>query len=611
MKTIPRILSFFLLITLLLMDASFLNAQDKKDQELAMMFFRERNYEKAAALYQKLYDQNPTQYFYTYLLFSQLEIAEYREAEKLVRKHLKKNNNQARYKVDLGFVFIRQGDANKAEKYFREALEETDPSRPSISALANAFLSRQQNEYALEAYKKGRQMNKGYAFRTEMAQIYERMGKFPELLEEYLLMLEEDANNLNTVQNKMQSVLATDPEGERNETFRQELLRKVQREPGKLQFAELLLWHSVQQKEFSLALVQARSLDKRLGEDGERVYELAGLAAANQDYNAAIAALDYVIAKGDASPYYMLATILHLNVRFDQVMQHYNFDQKALLALEQEHIDLIREFGYNTPSLPLITDLARLQAFYLDKPEQAIEELEKARAIYGLNPATEAEIKIELGDIYLFTGEVWEATLLYSQVDKAFKNDAVGHLARYKNARLSFYIGEFDWAKAQLNVLKAATSKLIANDAMHLSLLINDNQEDDSTQLALSAFASADLLLYRNKVDSALRVLNRIEESHSYHPIFDDVLMKKAEVFTRLRNYETVDSLYARVNELYADGIYGDDALYQRALLAEEVFSDQDKAMKLYEQLLFEYPGSLFTVDARKRFRRLRGDFIN
>lgn len=611
MKYLQRILPLFFLISLLLMEVASLSAQDKKDQELAMMFFRERNYEKAATLYQKLYDQNPTQYFYTYLLFSQLELAEYRDAEKLVRKHLKKNNNQPRYKVDLGYVFIRQGDASQADKYFREALDETDPSRPSIVSLANAFLSRQQNEYALEAYRKGRQMNKEYAFRTEMAQMYERLGKFPELLEEYLLMLEDDPANLAMVQNKMQSVLADDPEGDRNETFRQELLRKVQREPGNLQYAELLLWHSVQQKEFSLALVQARSLDKRLGEDGERVYELAGLAAANQDYNAAIAALDYVIAKGEESPYFMLATILHLNVRFDQVMQHYNFDQQALLVLEQEHIDLIREFGYNIPSLPLITDLARLQAFYLDKPEKAIEELEKARAISGLNPATEAEIKIELGDIYLFTGEVWEATLLYSQVDKAFKNDAVGHLARYKNARLSFYIGEFDWAKAQLNVLKAATSKLIANDAMHLSLLINDNQEDDSTQLALRQYANADLLLYRNRVDSALLILNHIEQSHTYHPIFDDVLMKKAEVFKRLRDYQAVDSLYAKVSEFYADGIYGDDALYQRALLAEEIFSDKDSAMALYEQLLFDYPGSLFVVDARKRFRHLRGDLIN
>lgn len=607
-----KLLIYIAFITILwTLLAPGLIAQDKKDQDLAMMFYREGNYEKAAALYQRLYEADPKQYYYTYLLFCWLETGEFREAEKLVKKQLKGNSDQSRYLVDLGYVFIRKGDVQEAEKYFREAIQNTSGSKGAIISLANAFMSRQQTDYSLEAYRRGRELNKEYAFRAEIAQVYERLGRFQEMLDEYLLMLEEDPSTLTLVQNKLQSGLADDPEGKRNESFRETLLRKIQKEPAKVYFSDLLLWHAVQQKDFDLALIQARSMDKRLGEDGERVYDLALLAAANKDYSAAIEALEYVIGKGEVTPYYMLATVTHLKVRFDEVMEHYDFAEGALAELEDRHKELIEAYGYNEISQPLIRNLAKLQAFYLDQPQDAIALLEQARQIGNLSIVQQAEIKLELGDIYLFTGEVWEATLLYSQVDKSFKNDPVGHMAKLKNAKLSFYIGEFDWAKAQLDVLKAATSKLIANDAMELSLIIGDNQEDDSTQVALQMYASADLFLYRNKVDSAVMLLNALEAKYTWHPILDEVLMKKAKIFLKLQQFGAADSVYALVLEKYPTDIHADDALYQRGILAEEKFNAKDKAMEFYEQLMFEYPGSLYVVSARKRYRHLRGDLIN
>jgi len=586
-------------------------AQDKQDEELAMMFFRDGNYAKAAALYEKLYDKSPKQHFYSYLLFCQIETGAYRDAEKLVRKHLRQNNNDPRYLVDLGYVFSRQGEQQEAEKMYRQAMKEVGNGRGPIQNLANAFLSRQLNEYALETYKRGRELSREYGYRMEVAQIFERMGRFPEMLDELLAMAEEDPATLAQVQARLQNALADDPDGEKNEAFRESLLGKVQRDPGKTFLTELLLWHAIQQKDFDLALLQATALDKRLGEDGKRVFDLAQLAAANESYDAALAALDYVVSKGEMEPYFMLATITHLNVRYSRVMQRYEFDRASLLQLESEHRQLLAEFGTNEASLPLLLNLARLQAFYLERAPDAIALLEQARSLGGLNPAKQAEIKLELGDIYLFTGEVWEATLLYSQVDKAFKNDPVGHMAKLKNARLSFYIGEFDWAKAQLDVLKAATSKLIANDAMELSLLIGDNQEDDSTQVALLSYARADLFLYRNRVDSALRLLEAMEGAYTWHPILDDVLMKKAEIYSRLQDFRMADSMYALVLQKYPYDIFGDDALFLRGRLAEERFRDKDKAMAFYEQLMFDYPGSLFVVDARKRYRSLRGDILN
>jgi TolA-binding protein len=55
----------------------------------------------------------------------------------------------------------------------------------------------------------------------------------------------------------------------------------------------------------------------------------------------------------------------------------------------------------------------------------------------------------------------------------------------------------------------------------------------------------------------------------------------------------------------------GDDALFSLASLEESYLKDNEKAKQHYQELLTKYPGSLYTVEARKRFRKLRGDNLN
>ena len=200
--------------------------------------------------------------------------------------------------------------------------------------------------------------------------------------------------------------------------------------------------------------------------------------------------------------------------------------------------------------------------------------------------------------------------MLYSQVEKTFKNEPIGHLAKLKNARLTYYIGEFAWAKAQLDVLKSATSKLIANDALELSLLISDNTEADSSYAGLFLYSRADLLLYQNKYDEAFMKLDAINTLGTWHPLFDEVLYKKAEIRILQGQYEEADTLLQKLYTSYPDDILGDDALYRRGRLYQEIFIDDQMAMDLYQELLTKHPGSIYTIDARRRFRALRGDEI-
>src|SRR5664280_1050298 len=189
-----------------------------------------------------------------------------------------------------------------------------------------------------------------------------------------------------------------------------------------------------------------------------------------------------------------------------------------------------------------------------------------------------------------------------------FKNDELGETAKFKNAKLSYYIGEFKWAQSQLDILKASTSKLISNDAMALSLLISEHFDPDSNTVALNYYSHADLLEYRNRDDDALITLDSITLAFKDHPIFPHMYMEKAHILIKQGKFREADTLLGTVVSRYPEDVLADQALYLRAHMNEGDLKDAAKGMVYYEFLMSKYPGSIYVPEARVRFRSLRGD---
>ncbi|HOI86897.1 MAG TPA: tetratricopeptide repeat protein [Lentimicrobium sp.] len=632
MKNLVLLVAFISLLTALA--PARVRAQAVTDEQLGLMYYNNREFDKAASLFERLFEEKPTLFNYTYLLASLLEINDYDRAEKIVKRQARKNPNDARYVIDQGYILLRTNQGNKAQKIFEQAIKDLPADQRKISELASAFIARRENNYAIQTYQKGKQLLSGqYNFGFELANLYEISGSYEKMADEFIGLIEFNSDYLNQVQSRLQNTFNNDPEGLKSEAFRIALLKKVQRNPDDMLMAEMMLWLSTQLKDFEAALIQAKALDRRMSENGSRVFALAGMSAANGHYKTAAEAYQYVIDRSSDVSLVVQSKVEILKAEYEQIIRTHPVNRTDLIALEGKYNKTLQEAGNNPLAFPLMRNLAHLQAFYLDKTGEAINMLENLIAITGNNRMLQAECKLELADIMLFTGEPWEATLLYSQVEKAFKNEPIGHEARFRNARLSFYIGEFNWARAQLDVLKAATSKLIANDAMALSLLITDNIGMDSSFVPLGTYARADLMLYRNKPDDALALLDSLLLAFPGHPIVDDALMKQAEINIRQGKIQEAIAIYRKVSEEYGDGILGDDALFNLALIfdhnqpampdetydrsmlfflniQEPSAKDREKAMTAYQDILMKYPGSLYTVEARKRFRALRGDEI-
>ncbi len=584
----------------------------KDDEKLAAQYFQNKEYDKAAEIYERLYEETPNQFYYTYYYQCLIEMRDLKTAEKFLKKTKKKHPNNLRYYVDLGYIYQLNDEADKATREFEKALDKLSLDRRKITDLANGFILRRQDDYAVHTYLKGRKLMDGkYSFGFELATVYERMGDYEKMIAEYLDLILENESYTNSVQSRLQYILSDDPNQYKADVIRTELLKRTQKDPDQIIFSEMLLWLSIQIKNFEMAFIQAKSLDRRFKMEGQPVFNLANLCASNESWEIAIDAYQYLINKGPESIYYLGSKVRMLDVSYKRITQTTDFDQQDLLKLEKDYISAIDELGKNASTVSLLINLSHIRAFYLDKIKEAIDMLQEAVQLSAAYPDIQAKAKLELADVLLFTDDVWEASLLYSQVEKRFKEDALGHEAKFRNARLSYYIGEFSWAKAQLDVLKSATSKLIANDALELSLLISDNIDLDSSTAQLEVFARADLLLYRNKYQQALLTLDSVNMLSLSHPLFDEVIFKKAEIYIETGEYELADSLLDKVIQFYPYDILADNALLLSGEINDRYLKDTLKALESYQQLMTDYPGSLFTVEARKRFRALRGDIIN
>ena len=632
-NTMKRLILFLLVFSNIFVVVA---QQRSQEEQLAVQYFQQREYEKAKAIFKPIFDKKPDTYIYSYYYPTLLYLEDYKELEKVVKAQQKASPTLRRYDIDLGYVYERQGDLNKALKEYDAAIKNLPAQEAAYRDLHYAFLSKAKRDYAIEVLLKGRKiLQNPKLFAKELVSVYSSLKNTDKIIDEALNLVKEgDEKQQTEAQTMLQNIMVEDEEQTTYILLKTALQKEIQKYPNNLEFVYLLYWVYQLNKEFADALLIARSLDKRSKGEGEIIMELAIHAAQNRDYETAKEALQFIIAKGESSALYTTAKFQLLDVKYLQLSSVSPVKILEAKQLEQEFKKLIEEYGVHNSTAEWIRKYAHLLAFYVNKPNEAIEILNTAIAnADSRNPQQKALYKVDLADILLFSGNIWDATLLYSQVDKDLPNDTIGQNAKFKNAKLSFYIGEFAWAKSQLDILRAATSKLIANDAMQLSLLISDNEdeEDDEEEeeeiedlntefyglfgndlrknIGLLYYAKADFMLFQNNDEQAIKYLDSIAIVAPLSKLNDVVLFTKAKIFTRQKKYLEAAELYKRIGDRYAEGLLGDDALFYLGDLYEYYLKDIPRAMECYQKLMKDYPGSLFVVDARKRFRILRGDF--
>ena len=612
--------AFALLLFIVFVTACF--AQRSQEEQLGIQYFQNAEYEKAAQMFEKVYNNNPNTYIYYYYYQTLLQLGDFKQAEKIVKKQQKNSPKTQRYKIDLGFIYESSGDAQKAETVYNNAIKELPAQSNTIRELYNAFLVRKQYNYAITTLERGRKLlNDNKLFVNEIANIYTQINRPDLVVNEALNLVNDNCEKLGDANKILQNLLANDEDGSKMITAQSLVQKAMHKNPDNIAYTSLMKWLYELQKDYENALLLAKSLDRKMKDDGTYVYAVAEEAQKNKAFTTAMEGYQYLINKGEENVYYTKARFKLLDAQYDQLISTLPIDVVAATKLEKDFATLLTEYGLHEGTAEWIRKYAHLLAFYVNKQDKAVEILNEAIKNANRDIHERSLYKIDLADIELYRGDVWEATLHYSQVDKDLPNDVIGQNAKFKNAKLSFYIGEFAWAKSQLDVLRAATSKLIANDAMYFSLLISDNEPEEEEEIPdfteqnnqyatpLRYYAKADFLIFQNKEEEAMILLDSILMLDPYGKLADDVYFQKAQIAIKQKAYLKAEEYLTTILRSYSTDLLADDAMFLLAQLYDYYIKDSVKAMDYYQKILKDYPDSLFAVDARKRYRELRGDF--
>jgi tetratricopeptide (TPR) repeat protein len=573
-----------------------------QDQQLAFQYFRNGEYEKAASIYKPLHQQNPYNSVYlTYLIDCYQQLQQFDEVVTLVNKQLSTYKNQEYLFVEIGYNYQLQYNQIKAEEYYKKAIEAITISPNFGYIIGKTFQDNHLLDYALLAYKKAMEINSNSNYNFQIALIYGEKAEIENMFNTYIEMVSDNDTFLPSIKNYIGRYITDDAENEANVILRKLLLKRIQNNP-EIRWNNLLSWLFMQQKDYTKALVQEKAIFKRNAIDINPIFEIGKIAFEDNNYEAAKNCFVFVLENNKdletelTSKLYLLEIDLNSNVSYENI--------------ENQFQQLFIQYGKNINTIGIQATYAEFLAFKRNNPENGISILKEALK-FPLNEFQIGHLKTKLADILVFTGKFSSALIYYTQVQNDLKNHTIGQEARFKIAQTSFFKGDFEWAQSQLKVLKNSTSQLIANDALDLNLLITDNAVKDSLKIALKKYALADLLTFQNKNKEAIDVLQEILNNFKGHPIEDETLFKQAQLFEKLHIFDKAEQNYLQIITINKNDILADDAHYYLAELYLNKLNNIEKAKEFYQKIIFEYPSSIFLVDARKKFRNLRGDDIN
>lgn len=574
-----------------------------QNEQLADNYFKRGEFEKALISYQKLYEKNKGNYKYIYkLIETHQQLEQYGEAQILLLERISKSNNPSLL-VELGYNYQLKGNLEISDTYYTDAIIAIDENPAYAYGVAKRFQDHSLLEKAIIAYKKGMALNPKQNFYVQLAHIYGELGNIEQLFSNYINYIESKPSFLNNGKRAFSDFISENSGNENNVTLRKLLLKKIQTQPDEIWY-DMLSWLYIQEKAYNKAFIQEKALYKRNPESLTRITDLALTAINKKDYDTANSIFNYILENSQDIETRLKAHQYLLDIETTTA------NKKDLKAIQEKYLALFKQYGTYEQTISLQIAYGDFLAFNLHQPEEASAFLKKSLKL-ELSLFQEATVKLKLGDILVFQEKFNEALIYYSQIQANLKNSTISQQARYKVAKTSYYKGDFEWAESQLKILKASTSQLIANDALDLKLLISDNIQEDSLHTALRLYSKADLFAFQNKNDEAIALLGKILTEHKGETIEDQALFMQAKLFESTKQYDKAVANYEYIIANYRDEILADDAYFYLAQLYQTQLGEPEKAKPLYENILFNHEDSIYFIEARKRFRMLRGDAIN
>lgn len=566
-----------------------------------MNYVDQGEYEKAKSIYTKLYQKNTRKQDYLLGLVNvHVQLKEFETAQELLKNYMASSDRYPNIMVELGYVFQLQGDSLKAKTWYGKAIDIVKERSVFAYTTGQAFQKRNLLDWAIQTYEIAKAKEPRINYNIQLARLYGEKGNQQKMFDSYLDLILDNEKYINVIQRNFSSYIDSNPQNESNRILKRLLVKRLQRSPNVV-YNQILSWTFVQEESFDKAFAQEKAIYKRTQDNTlSRLFSLGSVAREAESYQQALKIFDYISQETS-----------NLNIKLkaiENTMEIQMLQEEDVSTIEKNFQSYFKTFGFNNQTIELQLIYAKFKAFTRNNNEAAIDLLERSLS-NNLNRFQEAKTQMLLADILVAQQQFNQALIKYSLVSKQVKNTPLAQEAKFKTAMTSYYKGDFDWALTQLKVLKKATTQTIANDAMEMSRFIKDGQSEiDSTQQALKTIAKVDLLIYQSKFNQAHTLLDKVLSTNENVQLLDQAYFKKAQIFQKQGQFQQAVMQYESLVNQQSDSFLIDNALFEMSNLQYHKLNLPEEAQNNLETLIFNYQDSIYFTEARKLYRKIRGD---
>ena len=604
-----------LIILILLGNTAFAQQQNDFGNRftLGQAFLQGGQYEKAKAIYEDLYRQQPENYqVFTALNDSYIQLKDYSSSISLIESRIKNSPNDINLFGMLGSTYYVMGNEKKAFETWDSAAAKFPNKEVSYRVMANYAIERRAFDKAIDFLQKGKSASSDSKyFSYDLGNLYALTMQFKKAAEEYCSIISADPAQANSVQSRIFSYI------NKPGALHQTLSVVENQDNNNITIERLLTSLYKEAKEYDKAFALYKRIESVQNLQGGELIRFAGYLYSEKQFLKSAEVYNYIIEQYPNSPFTANAKLgyaktLQASLDSDNSANAQNWKPYFISpAYPQEKIDGIIKAYTEIIKLYPKTEVGdeaylRIGDLYFEKMNNSGEAINYYNRLLNQSPLSPlvAEAYLQLGNISIIKGNLDEAVINFTKVLN-FKRAGSDkkNIARFYLAKIDFYKGNFDDSREILSEIISDLEDNTANDALELSLLLN-TAKNDSVNLA--KFAGADLLKEQKKFGRAGKIYDTISQNPRAFILNSAAGIRSAEMDIALDSLNAAILKLSRIAGEKEKNIYSDKALYLEAKIYQYGLKNGPKAIESYQELLTNFPNSIYLDEARKNINTLK-----
>lgn len=603
------ITALFFVTLLILFGNTRVYSQQRMDKyQLAITYEQQGDHRNASRIFQELYAEHPEQYRYFQGVARTLTaLQRYIELMPLIEVELAKKSN-------IELLCLASQNAKKAQ-LFSKSLQFFEQSIEQVSQLSNDFekdnairlIAQTQGDIssfdnAIQTYIKGRSIisDGQNSYADELSMLYVQVGNVELGIQEIAKAFKKQ-QQYGLIQGRIAALLID----ERSKSYIDKELSSLSK--NDYAFSRVYVWFLREIKDFDKALQQALTIDSGLGLQGREILDFADITLRDGQIQIALKAFGNVIDRGKNNPHfsqalYGYAKALDLRLQMTQVKK--NISPSEIESIINRYRDIIAQSPKGQFAAECLYRIGKLQSEYSKDISGAKKTFTEVCEQYTQYPIS-ASASNELLSIAVSENEIKEAFMLAKRTYKGYakSNPKESDKAGFTLAELFFYGGEIDSCKELLVALAGKTESDIANDALELSLFLEQHKQFTA---GIILWGKAILKEKQFDIEGAIALYEEIISKTNGTDLAEQAQLKICEA------YSTIDKERAlkegeKFIATYPESINTDRILF----LIGEIYISQSKtneAIASLTDILVRFPNSRYVRKSRELIRTLRGD---